>query len=240
MQPSDRLKLFKSIDEDLAEDMNLVASFLLETTSERYRPKPRGKTPKAFDSQDYWEWWGAKFAKPNEIKLNLPERGGVDPALVKIFGEMVKRAEPSKTMPSHEYSTENATDNFENLLREDLWVHQLAMTSENKVGELLEAYLASVLGKHGWVWCRNATAKAIDFVKENKDGYFALQIKNADNTENSSSSDVRAGTDIQEWHRLAKKKTVDEWEKFPDKSVRHLLSEEGFLAYVSAYLHSKT
>lgn len=235
MQLSDRLKLFKSISEDLASDMHQVASFLIDESNEVSRPRSKAKK---FDTPDYWEWWGKKFAKDSPVLLKLPDRGGVDSALLKIFGEMVKLADPSKTLPSRDFSVSASIANFETLLREDLWVHQLAMTSENKVGELLEAYIASVITNKGWIWCRNATVKATDFVKKNEGEWFALQIKNADNTENSSSSKIRGNTSIQEWHRLAKKKTVVEWNKFPDKGARRLLSEEGFLAYVSAYLES--
>lgn len=118
--------------------------------------------------------------------------------------------------------------------------HQLSMGAENMVGELLERYLASVLEEHGWIWCSGAMVKAVDFVQPPKNGgsWRMLQVKNRDNSENSSSSAIRIGTSIEKWHRTFSKRPGSNWPAFPDVSMRPLLSEEAFAAYVRHYLKS--
>lgn len=62
------------------------------------------------------------------------------------------------------------------------------MCAENYAGNLLERYLDSVLRKNDWCWCCGDFVKAIDFIGKDDNGKWqALQIKNRDNTENSSS-----------------------------------------------------
>ncbi len=117
--------------------------------------------------------------------------------------------------------------------------HSLSMGAENLVGDLLERYLASVLEPLGWVWCSGAMVKAVDFVKPpSKVGgdWQMLQVKNRDNSENSSSSAIRSGTKIQKWHRTFSKKSGCNWAAFPDPSLRDELSEPGFKAFVRDYL----
>ena len=78
--------------------------------------------------------------------------------------------------------------------------HLLSMGAENLVGELLERYLASVMESRGWIWCSGSTVKAVDFIKPpSAPGarWKLLQVKNRDNSENSSSSAIRNGTDIE-------------------------------------------
>ena len=53
---------------------------------------------------------------------------------------------------------------------------------------------------YGWLWCNGNVLRAIDFCSS--DGAILLQIKNKSNTENSSSSAIRTGTDIKKWYRL--------------------------------------
>ena len=71
--------------------------------------------------------------------------------------------------------------------------HQHAMCAENCVGALLERYLDSVLRAHGWHWCCGDFVRAVDFLRPlPAGGWELLQIKNRDNSENSSSSSGRA------------------------------------------------
>jgi SinI restriction endonuclease len=117
--------------------------------------------------------------------------------------------------------------------------HKLSMGAENLVGDLLERYLASVMEKHGWVWCSGAMVKAVDFVKAPSKAsaeWLLLQVKNRDNSENSSSSAIRNGTAILKWHRTFSKKQGSNWSKFPDENVAGELSENGFRAFVGKYL----
>lgn len=117
--------------------------------------------------------------------------------------------------------------------------HRLSMSAENLVGELLERYLASVMEPRGWIWCSGSTVKAVDLIKPPTapDGKWTLlQIKNRDNSENSSSSAIRNGTDIKKWFRTFSKKTGSNWDAFPEVEIRPLVSEAGFHQYVEAYL----
>lgn len=85
--------------------------------------------------------------------------------------------------------------------------HEMAMQSENLIGELLEEFINKQILPYGWIWCKGAVMVATDFYyqKPNGDELF-LQIKNKFNTENSSSSKVRTGTKIQKWNRLINKR----------------------------------
>ena len=123
--------------------------------------------------------------------------------------------------------------------------HLLSMRAENLVGDLLERYLASVLEPAGWIWCSGAVVGAVDFIKppsRKNSEWKLLQIKNRDNSENSSSSKVRVGKDIDIWFRTfskppkRKSKKKGGWDKFPDEAQRKNLSEDGFRSFVKDYL----
>ncbi len=74
------------------------------------------------------------------------------------------------------------------------YAHRLGMSAENILGLLLEEYLASRLKAYGWHCAWGETIKSVDFVNEQGN---LLQIKNRSNSENSSSSSVRDGTEIE-------------------------------------------
>ena len=117
--------------------------------------------------------------------------------------------------------------------------HLLSMGAENMVGGLLERYLASVMEPKGWIWCSGSMVKAVDFIQPPApaDGTWRLlQVKNRDNSENSSSSAIRIGTDIEKWHRTFSRRTGSNWNAFPDANLRQDLSEDGFKAFVRQYL----
>lgn len=119
--------------------------------------------------------------------------------------------------------------------------HKESMAAENIIGLLLEGYIASELEPYGWVNASGNVLKAIDFVKEVDSGNFvALQIKNRDNTENSSSSAIREGTTIKKWHRTFSQKPDTNWDNFPEEEleVRSNLSEEGFKKFIKKQLRS--
>lgn len=119
--------------------------------------------------------------------------------------------------------------------------HALSMGAENIIGDLLERYLASRLEPLGWVWCSGATIRSVDFIKpptKAKGLWTLLQVKNRDNSENSSSSAIRSGTAIQHWHRSFSRRSGSNWAAFPDASVRGDLSEEGFKSFAIAALHA--
>lgn len=121
--------------------------------------------------------------------------------------------------------------------------HQQSMCSENCVGNLLERYLNSVLINHGWYWCCGDFVKAIDFLSKDESGvWIALQIKNRNNSENSSSSAIRNNTKIQKWFRSFSKDTkkgrtsLTNWNNLPGSMQRYSLNEQGFKKFVVNYI----
>ena len=110
--------------------------------------------------------------------------------------------------------------------------HQHSMAAENIVGELLEKYLAEKIEDLGWVWCAASLVKHTDFIKKTRDKWTLLQIKNRDNSENSSSAAIRDGTKIIKWFRTFSRTGESNWENFPDKRAVKILSEDDFKKFV--------
>ncbi len=122
-----------------------------------------------------------------------------------------------------------------NLTNEDLnkvtFAHRLGMSAENILGLMLEEYLAINLQKHGWHCAWGETVKSVDFV--NEDGSL-LQIKNRSNSENSSSSAVRDGTNIEKWYRIKADRVEYMWAALNRICGTTHLSEEGFVSFVKS------
>lgn len=119
--------------------------------------------------------------------------------------------------------------------------HALSMGAENIVGDLLERYISNCLEPLGWVWCAGSTLRSVDFIKppaNKSQAWVLLQVKNRDNSENSSSSAIRGGTDIQHWHRSFSRKVGDNWAAFPSVAVGCGLAEEGFKSFAVQYLQA--
>lgn len=181
--------------------------------------------------------WRSKKNKPN---LN-------DPSGLSVVGEryitaLRKRIEPSTPKTVSDEMVAKILTSFykypENGISEIINGHRDAMVAENMVGGLLEAYINSELGKIGWVWCCDSLVKSIDFVKPinmGNDEWVQLQVKNRDNSENSSSSAVRDGTEIKKWFRTFSKTGKTNWGNFPDDEAKGLLSEGGFNTFVEEY-----
>lgn len=119
--------------------------------------------------------------------------------------------------------------------------HNLFMSAENVQGYLLEEYIASVVTAHGFLYSAGNLLRSVDFCS--KDGTVLLQIKNKSNTENSSSSDIRKGTNIEKWYRLGTKikagvKIPDyKWDKLNEMVSAYsgkssLLSEDGYTTFI--------
>ncbi len=179
----------------------------------------RGKTAPAIGSADYIHRQAEAFVQARKARAPSP------PAT--IPDEMV-----SVILVSY---FKIAPDSTERVKEE----HALSMAAENFIGELLERYLASVMEAHGWIWCSGAMVKAVDFIKPPSqvgDEWRLLQVKNRDNSENSSSSAIRLGTSIEKWHRSFSKRPESNWPNFPDTTLRDTLSEENFKAFVQSYL----
>lgn len=117
--------------------------------------------------------------------------------------------------------------------------HLLAMASEGIVGNVLEHYIASVAEPHGWAWCSGNMVLAVDFIKAPSSAggnWKMLQIKNRSNSENSSSSKIRVGTQIEKWFRVDARTGATKWDSFPDITVKNHLNETAFEIFVSGYL----
>ncbi|MGQ4649510.1 SinI family restriction endonuclease [Lyngbya aestuarii] len=109
------------------------------------------------------------------------------------------------------------------------FAHRLSMSAENILGLLLEEYLAEKLLPYGWYCCWGGTMKSIDFCTKN---YDLLQIKNRSNSENSSSSKVRQGTQIKKWHRVNAITGSCYWDKLNSLVGCRELSESDFSLFV--------
>ena len=141
--------------------------------------------------------------------IGTPKNTCTDPSLAKIV------------KASCEYSDEEIEEYEKN--------HNLFMAAENIQGGLLEEYIARNVASYDWIWCAGETLSSVDFCK--RDGSALLQVKNKDNTENSSSNKIRTGTEIKKTNRLRtrykdRKPYADyEWNKMNDIINENL--EEG-------------
>lgn len=212
-------KVMTGIDRNLANQYASVIEFLAKYPDAA--SAMRGKNAPPTGSQEYIEKQATAFANARVPRSPTPPSTIPDEMvsviLVSYFG--IKESE------------------VERVKRE----HLLSMGAENMVGDLLERYLSSVMEPLGWVWCSGAVVKAVDFIKPPaKPGseWRLLQVKNRDNSENSSSSAIRIGTNIEKWHRTFSRRTGSNWDAFPDISLRKALSENRFKAFVQSYLQA--
>lgn len=109
--------------------------------------------------------------------------------------------------------------------------HRLSMGAENIIGLILEEYIHTKVLKYGWATCWGSCIKAVDLCNKNGD---LIQIKNKDNTENSSSDKIRAGTTIQKWYRLSSRTGQTEWRALNTMlgiPTSDKLSEEDFIQF---------
>ena len=95
--------------------------------------------------------------------------------------------------------------------------HNMSMGVEDLIGHRLEEYIYSEAGNNNWIWCSGNVLRSIDFIKKETDGdvinWKMLQVKNSDNSENSSSKNIRKGTKIKHWFRRFSKQNKHNWEK---------------------------
>lgn len=161
----------------------------------------------------------AKKYHDGRLRKDLPEPKTVpDPALPIVM--------------RHGYSI------MEQHLADLIQAHRIAMVAENIVGELLERYLDSALNDT-WIWCAGEVVKHVDFIRRSQhtEGEWdALQIKNRDNSENSSSSAIRRGTRITKWYRIKSRSGDTMWENFPIEIEECKLSEAAFQDFIAGYL----
>lgn len=159
------------------------------------------------------EKWVNKYKKGYEGRAskrvsNLP--GTIaDPIIEKIIGARLNNLD-------------------ENDLLNITFAHRLSMSAENILGLILEEYLFNNLLASGWHCAWGETVKSVDFVHE--DGSL-LQIKNRSNSENSSSSAIRKGTEIQKWFRIKADRIEYMWEALNEICGTKHLSEEAFVEF---------
>lgn len=207
----------RQINPELVEKYAGVVKFIVENPSAA--SSMRGSLAPSIGSGEYVRRQAASFAQSRNKRSPKPPETVPDEMvsiiLVSYFGI--------------------SPDDAERVKRE----HLLSMGAENLVGDLLERYLASVMEPKGWIWCSGAMVKAADFIKPPTaagETWRLLQVKNRDNSENSSSSAIRIGTPIEKWHRTFSKRVGSNWAAFPDVTLLLDLSESGFREYVQNYL----
>ncbi len=158
---------------------------------------------------------GGKRGRASNRVSNLP--GTVaDPIIEEIIGARI-----------HALSNED--------LNKITYAHRLGMSAENILGLILEEYLSENLQEFGWHCAWGETVKSVDFVHE--DGRL-LQIKNRSNSENSSSSAVRHGTEIEKWFRIKADRIEYMWESLNEICGTTNLSEESFVQFVRETISS--
>jgi hypothetical protein len=181
------------------------------------------------DHPEYFGWRGKKMP-------NLNSENGIAIVAEKYFSKRHEKTVPSipTTVPDPMvslimvYFYGHSEANAEKIKIE----HQHSMAAENIVGELLEKYLAENIESLGWVWCPASLVKHTDFIKKTGNDWVLLQVKNRDNSENSSSAAIRGGTEIIKWFRTYSRTGESNWENFPDSAALKILSENDFKKYV--------
>ena len=104
--------------------------------------------------------------------------------------------------------------------------HRISMSAENILGPILEEYIHTKVIPYNWSCCWGSSIKAVDFCSSNGGLY---QIKNRSNSENSSSSAIRSGTNIKKWFRINAKTGKTNWDDLCSViGIPHLFSEEEF------------
>lgn len=109
------------------------------------------------------------------------------------------------------------------------------MSAENILGLILEEYLYVNLRQFGWHCAWGETVKSVDFIHESGR---LLQIKNRSNSENSSSSAVRNGTEIEKWFRIRADTGQYMWAGLNNICGTTHLSEQEFSNFVRATISS--
>ena len=207
----------KSVDPQLEFAYAAIIAFLAENPDAA--SNQRGKNTPEKGSESYIRHNAGLFAKSRDPRAPKPPETVPD-EMVSVILESYFDI-PNESLPGVQHE------------------HSLSMAAENLIGELLERYIASVLEEHGWVWCSGSLVRAVDFIKPPKKSggqWELLQVKNRDNSENSSSSAIRTGTTIKKWHRTFAHRKETNWGAFPDEEFRPKLSEAGFKKFVIDYL----
>lgn len=164
-------------------------------------------------SKVYIEKWTKKYLKGFENRASVRKTNPIGTKEDPLLNEIIKARLPEN---SKDVKTINK-------------YHRLAMSAENIAGSLLEEFLSVELLKYGWYCCWGETMRSVDFCHINGQ---LLQIKNSDNSENSSSKSVRTNTEIKHWFRRMAKTGKTNWEAL-NKLIAsdNDLTEEGFIEF---------
>jgi len=198
--------------------LSIIADFLI--SKPEFARKPVNGT--IFNTEEYWEKIATKFAN-GRIPRPPSKPKTISDSLIPIILEEYFGLPKVRTVEiGHE--------------------HGLSMAAENIVGNLLERYIASQMEPAGWVWCSGEIVNKVDFLfplgssQGDEPKWVPLQVKNRDNSENSSSSSVRDGTDIIKWFRSFAKTGATNWHAFPKSQESREITEAAFEAFARNYL----
>ena len=190
------------------------------------------------------EFIGENPSQANKKKINKKEV----PLSNEDIEERIKHSLTKEIKPN---PTSTNPDELVSIILENIYSHekkdrgkiqkqyQDQKQTEMKIGDLLERYLSEKGREFGWAHSANCL-RAIDFIKKKKSGWITLQIKNSDNTENSSSKSVRKKTEILKWHRRNSAKGTYNWEIFPDEKLKKKISEKNFREFALAIFNKNT
>lgn len=204
----------KNVDARLQKEFETVAEFLGDF--DEFRPARISRA--GYGTKQYYDDLAKSFVRGRQPIAPEPPATVPDPLVSVIMHEYFRLPKSDLERAKHE--------------------HKLSMASEGIVGVLLERYIASEIEPLGWVWCSGEVVRSIDFVKPTRGGWQMLQVKNRDNSENSSSAAIRRGTNIEKWYRTKSRTGATMWAEFPDSSCRRRLSERGFHEFAARYLAS--
>lgn len=215
-------EIMSDIDNSLTENFVNIVLFARDNPSLRVLQRKSKKNPNPeFGTKKHLVYLANRYANGREVKP-LPRPQTVpDPALSTVlkFGYEKKDADLNALIEGH----------------------RIAMVAENVVGELLERYIDEKLSDEDWIWCAGEVVRSVDFIRRSKAPdtvWESLQIKNRDNSENSSSSAVRKGTQIEKWHRTISRTGATRWHLFPVGNNENKLDENDFRAFIKAYLQA--
>lgn len=157
--------------------------------------------------------WVAKYWKGHENRASLRESNVMGTVADPILGHIISARLPKLTSKDLELINH---------------AHRLDMAAENINGVLLEEFLAQELLEFGWHCAWGESVKAVDFVNSNGR---LLQVKNRDNSENSSSSQVREGTTIEKWYRIRSGRVEYKWEALNRINDTDKFCEESYVTF---------
>ena len=198
--------LFTHREHEYAERLIKIANFILSNPT--LAPTNMGKIE--FGSKAYWTKINQKFFANRKPSVPSEPKTIPDPMVEVILKEYFQ----IDTNPRGSISPAK--------------LHLKSMAAENFVGVLLEKYIASKVEPIGWVWCSGSVVKQVDFLIFENGETTPLQIKNRDNSENSSSAAVRQGTEIIKWFRTFARTGKTNWNNFPTTGDNAKLSEVDF------------